>query len=100
MSNKLLHLKGSRVKTVKTFPSKAQGNNGDILIAQIRGEGTFLCIKSDGFWHKSSVERVDGSTLRIKDYNKIIEVVNDLTLKASSGIILDLGQLIWHQQVH
>ena len=50
MSNRLLHTKVSKKKPLKHFPKKEDGHDGDIQIVDIRGKGTYLCLKSQGDW--------------------------------------------------
>ena len=47
----LLHLKGSRTKTLNRFPLNSFGNDGDIVIVSQKGKGVYLCAKSGGRWH-------------------------------------------------
>ena len=44
------HTKAPRVKILNAFPGNNFGNDGDIVSANIRGKGVYLCIKNNGRW--------------------------------------------------
>ena len=55
MSSKSLYTKVSKKKIKSSFPSKLEGNNGDMQIISIKSRGTYLCLKDKGDWKISDV---------------------------------------------
>ena len=96
--SKLLHLKASNVKILNPLPNRDFGKDGDIVISNIKGKGTFLCSKAKGIWfvsnRMSEISRLDKTPLNvfakkinIKDIknsskgDKFIVIENDGELK-------------------
>ena len=108
--SKLLHLKASRTRILTTFPSKSFGKDGDIVVSNISGKGTYICVKSNGVWYTanrlSELSKVDktpldiiAKKLRIKDIksssgtDKFVVSEGDGELKYRTGeeVLDDLG---------
>ena len=108
--SKLLHLKASNVKILNTLPNRDFGKDGDIVISNIKGKGTFLCSKAKGIWfvsnRMSEISRLDKTPLNvfakkinIKDIknsskgDKFIVIENDGELKyrTSEELLSDIN---------
>ena len=108
--SKLLNLKASRTRILTTFPSKSFGKDGDIVVSNISGKGTYICVKSNGVWYTanrlSELSKVDktpldiiAKKLRIKDIksssgtDKFVVSEGDGELKYRTGeeVLDDLG---------
>lgn len=108
--SKLLHLKASRTRILSTFPNRNFGKDGDIVISNISGKGTYICIKSNGVWYTanrlSELSKIDkiplnilAKKLRIKDIksssgtDKFVVSEGDGELKYRTGeeVLDDLG---------
>ena len=46
----LQHLKGSRTQILNGFPANSFGNDGDIVLVNIKGKGAYLCVKNNSRW--------------------------------------------------
>jgi len=64
----LLHIKGSRNQIRTSFPTSSIGNDGDIIFASIKGQGTYLCSKINGRWFASNklqnLERLEKTSIK------------------------------------
>ena len=97
--SKLLHIKGSRTKILKTLPSSSFGNDGDIIISNIQGKGAYLCSKSNGTWYSSiklqELNKIDKTSMKSLSLNKLIIKNTKLTPNKYSvpvgNLTLDVG---------
>jgi hypothetical protein len=66
--SKLLHIKGSKIRVLNTFPANNFGNEGDIVISRIKGKGVYLCSKAANIWYVTNrlqeLRKVEKSTIR------------------------------------
>ena len=64
-----LHLKASRTQILNSLPNKSFGKEGDIVVANIKGKGVYLCIKTGGMWYTanrmSEISKIDKIPLNI-----------------------------------
>ena len=108
----LLHIKGSRTKILKTLPSNATGNDGDIVLSAIQGRGVYLCSKVNGRWYvankleelrkieKTSIKDLKVNRLKVGNTtltpNELDVAVGDLTLDVGGDITLNAdGGAVW-----
>ena len=59
---------GTRPSVISYFPTKAYGQDGDIVVSKISGKGVFLCIKAAGAWYAQTsmqpLQKVNTSYIR------------------------------------
>ena len=104
----LQHIKASRTQILNNFPSNTLGNDGDIVVVNIKGKGSYLCIKNNGRWFaanklndireldKPQLENLKVDSLEIKSAKLDTGKRNgDFTLDAHGNIELntDNGRL-------
>ena len=85
MSNRLLHTKVDKKKPLKHFPKKEDGHNGDMQIVDIRGKGTYLCLKSQGDWKIS-----DKFNIKSKFDTHIFDEIEARKVIGKGGLVLTL----------
>ena len=102
--SKELYNKASRTKILSSLPSKELGSDGDIVLSNIQGKGTYLCAKSKGQWYvankleelrkleKTSIRDLSVNKLRLGDATLTKQEYNtneDFTLDSDGSIELD-----------
>ena len=43
--------KQQKLQVIKYFPTKAYGQEGDIVVVNIKNKGVFFCVKANGNWY-------------------------------------------------
>ena len=90
----LQHLKGSRPQILNGFPANSFGNDGDIVLVNIKGKGAYLCVKNNSRWFvadklnylrqldKPTMQKLKLDSLSIKN----LTLTKD-ELKLSTGVL-------------
>ena len=86
MSNRLLHTKVSKRKSLTHFPKKEDGHNGDMQIVSIKGKGTYLCLKDKGDWKIS-----EKFNPRNKFDTHIFDEITTRKIKSQNNLIMSFG---------
>ena len=78
----LQHIKGSRNQILNGFPLNTYGNDGDIVIVNIKGKGTYLCAKNRVRWFVADklndLRQLDKPTMQNLNLDKLS--IKNLTL--------------------
>ena len=92
----LEHIKGSRTQILNGFPSNSFGNDGDIVTANIKGKGVYLCIKNNSRWFVADklndLRQLDRPTMQNLTLNSLsIKSSNLTTSNATGDFTLDVN---------
>jgi len=102
---------GTRPSVISYFPTKAYGQDGDIVVSKIPGKGVFLCIKAAGSWYAqtsmqplqkvntSYIKNLSSDRMTIKKLENagintdrfIVSENGDIKYRTASEIFNDLG---------
>ena len=87
--------KANRIKVINSFPTSGMGKEGDIMIANISGKGTYLCTKAGMRWYAADRLNELGrlKTPKLDDLTVTSLKVNNLSIKEkSTGAEIDLSK--------
>tara|TARA_R110000824_G_scaffold2197_5_gene10292 strand:- start:3898 stop:4965 length:1068 start_codon:yes stop_codon:yes gene_type:complete len=92
----LEHIKGSRTQVLNGFPSNSFGNDGDIVTANIKGKGVYLCVKNNSRWFiadkLNDLRQLDRPTMQNLTLNNLsIKSSNLTTSNATGDFTLDVN---------
>ena len=92
----LEHIKGSRTQILNGFPSNSFGSDGDIITANIKGKGVYLCIKNNSRWlvadKLNDLRQLDRPTMQNLTLNSLsIKSSNLTTSNATGDFTLDVN---------
>ena len=92
----LEHIKGSRTQILNGFPSNSFGSDGDIVTANIKGKGVYLCIKNNSRWFVADklndLRQLDRPTMQNLTLNSLsIKSSNLTTSNATGDFTLDVN---------
>ena len=87
----LQHLKASRTKVLKTFPTNSFGNDGDIVISMIPSKGIYLCTKAGGEWHSANKMK---SLHNLGNTGSDSFIAKDIKVKSMKNAITDTDKFV------